>query len=99
MPSLRQRVGNASALAPLHLDRHVTSFWRKKVGPLHGLRATATAHNQHTMAAVYKTLSATNGAEKEPAERRNRQRVLILVRTPALRVRPRMLTPCRVPVA
>lgn len=47
---LRQTVGNASALAALHLDRHVTSFWRKKVGPLHlRFRDTATAaHNQHS---------------------------------------------------
>ena len=32
------------------------------------------------MAAVYKTLSATSGNEKETGERRNKQRVLILVR-------------------
>jgi hypothetical protein len=32
------------------------------------------------MAAVYKTLSATSGNDKEPGERKNKQRVLILVR-------------------
>jgi hypothetical protein len=31
------------------------------------------------MAAVYKTLSKTDNHEKEPGEKRNKQRVLILV--------------------
>jgi hypothetical protein len=31
------------------------------------------------MAAVYKTLSGTDNHEKEPGEKRNKQRVLILV--------------------
>ena len=34
------------------------------------------------MAAVYKTLSGTNAQEKESGERKNKQRVLILVCDP-----------------
>jgi hypothetical protein len=42
-----------------------------------GLDATTTAHI--TMASVYKTISASSGQEKESGERKNKQRVLILV--------------------
>lgn len=70
----------------LHLDRHVTSFLRKKVDPLQRA-ATRPQHTTVTMAAVYKTLSATNGTEKETGERKNRQRVLILVCCSSLRMR------------
>jgi hypothetical protein len=45
-------------------------------------RQTLQTHPQRsvtTMAAVYKTLSGTDNHEKEPGEKRNKQRVLILV--------------------
>jgi hypothetical protein len=45
-------------------------------------RQTLQTHPQHpvdTMASVYKTLSGNDNHEKEPGEKRNKQRVLILV--------------------
>jgi len=39
-----------------------------------------TDSSRFTMAAVYKTLSSSAPQEKEPGERKNKQRVLILVR-------------------
>jgi hypothetical protein len=48
-------------------------------------RQTLQTHPQHplsTMASVYKTLSGKDNHEKEPEQKRNKQRVLILVFLP-----------------
>jgi hypothetical protein len=64
------------------------------------LRSRPAAQQQHpdiAMASVYKTVSGTEAHEKEVVEKRNKQRVLILVHMRRQQQNTPMLTGRRVP--